>query len=196
MGQNVGREQRNMKNMQPVENYNLVSVVEGEVADFLKERNLSKVNASSVKVWPAENFYSKYTKRALDVVLSGCALLVTLPINLVLGVCTFFDVGRPIFYKQNRVGLNGKQFTLVKFRNMNEKKDENGNLLPASQRVTKFGRIVRKYSIDELLNFWSVFKGDMSIIGPRPIPVFFNERMSERHKCVTSCVRVWNALVL
>ena len=173
---------QNVDKTQIVGNYNLVSSTESEVAEFLRKRNLAKVNAASAKVMPADNIYSKYIKRVLDIIISGVALIVTLPINLVLAICTFFDVGRPIFYKQNRVGRDGKYFTLIKLRNMNEKKDENGNLLPASQRVTKFGRIMRKYSIDELLNFWSVLKGDMSIIGPRPIPIFFCDRMSERHK--------------
>lgn len=74
---------------------------------------------------------------------------------------------------QSRCGRNGNPFLLVKFRNMNNNTDENGRLLPANKRVTKFGKIMRKYSLDELLNFWSVIKGDMSIIGPRPLPVFF-----------------------
>ena len=65
---------------------------------------------------------------------------------------------------------------------MNEKRDSEGNLLPAKDRVTKFGKIMRKYSFDELLNFWNVIKGEMSIIGPRPLPSFFRERMSNRHK--------------
>ena len=92
------------------------------------------------------------------------------------------DVGSPIFYKQTRVGKDGKEFLLVKFRNMNNKTDADGKLLPPAQRVTKFGKVVRKLSLDELLNFWSVLKGDMSIIGPRPLPVFLYERMSDRHK--------------
>ena len=75
---------------------------------------------------------------------------------------------------------------MVKFRNMNEKKDADGKLLPPSKRVTKFGRAVRKLSLDELLNFWSVLKGDMSIIGPRPQPVFIHERMCDRHRMRTA----------
>ena len=71
---------------------------------------------------------------------------------------------------------------MVKFRNMNNNTDVDGKLLPAKERVTKFGKFMRKFSLDELLNFWSVVKGDMSIIGPRPMPGFFVERMSERHK--------------
>ena len=84
--------------------------------------------------------------------------------------------------------MGGKHFTIVKFRNMNNKTDADGKPLPPSQRVTKFGKIMRKFSLDELLNFWSVLKGDMSIIGPRPLPVFIYERMSDRHQ-MRSAVR-------
>jgi lipopolysaccharide/colanic/teichoic acid biosynthesis glycosyltransferase len=121
-------------------------------------------------------------KRILDIIISLPAFIILLPFNAVFAACTFFDVGRPIIFKQTRSGKDGKPFVMVKFRNMNEKKDADGRLLPPSQRVTKFGRFMRKFSLDELLNFWSVLKGDMSIIGPRPQPVFIYERMSERHK--------------
>ena len=114
------------------------------------------------------------------------AFAILLPFNVIFGICTYFDVGRPIFYKQTRVGKDGKHFMLIKFRNMNNKTDENGKLLPPSQRVTKFGKFMRKFSLDELLNFWSVLVGDMSIIGPRPQPVFIYERMCDRHKMRTA----------
>lgn len=169
-------------NTATVGNTNLISNEEEMLADFLRRRNLEMVNKTSAKVVPAENIYSKYIKRGLDLLIGIPAFIVTLPFNVVFGICTFFDVGRPIFYKQTRIGKDGKPFTLVKFRNMNEKKDADGKLLPAAQRVTKFGKFMRKFSLDELLNFWSVVKGDMSIIGPRPMPQFFVDRMSERHK--------------
>ena len=92
------------------------------------------------------------------------ALVVTLPFNLIIGIITMFDVGFPIFFKQTRTGKDGKEFTIIKFRNMRNTCDERGELLPPEQRVTTFGKFVRKTSLDELLNFWSVFKGDMSII--------------------------------
>ena len=165
-----------------IENNKLISSEEEEWARLLRERNLDRVNATDKEVHPADNFYIRYCKRALGFAIALIAFIITLPFNVVFGICTFFDVGRPILYKQTRIGKDGKFFTMVKFRNMNNNTDADGKLLPAAQRVTKFGKFMRKYSLDELLNFWSVLKGDMSIIGPRPLPDFFLERMSERHK--------------
>lgn len=165
-----------------VGNLDLVNSEEERLVSYLKENYLEETNKVSSEVHPANNLYSRVVKRFFDIVISSIALAVTLPFNLAFGVCTFFDVGLPIFFKQTRSGKDGKTFTLVKFRNMNEKKDKDGKLLPPSERVTKFGKFMRKYSLDELLNFWSVLKGDMSIIGPRPLPVTFTDRMSERHK--------------
>lgn len=152
-----------------------------KVADVIAEENLRYVNSHCKAVVPCSSFYSKYGKRFLDVIISATGLVLLLPINFVLGVCTFFDVGRPIFFMQERIGKDGKPFCIVKFRNMTNDTDENGELLPSHQRVTKFGRFVRKTSLDELLNLWSIFKGDMAIIGPRPLTVGYKERFSKRH---------------
>ena len=171
-----------MNNDKTVGNVNLISSEEERIAEFLKERNLEKVNAESAKVTPADSFYVRHGKRFLDLLISVPVFVIFLPLNLIFGICTFFDVGCPIFFKQTRTGKDGKPFTIVKFRNMNEKKDAEGKLLPAHERVTKFGYFMRKYSFDELLNFWSIIKGDMSIIGPRPLPVFFYDRLSNRHR--------------
>ncbi|MFR6288417.1 MAG: sugar transferase [Adlercreutzia equolifaciens subsp. celatus] len=159
--------------------------IRGEVADaarILQERNLAHANAIATPVSPANGIYVRYVKRVLDIALSGAALLITLPINVVLGALTFRDVGSPLFFHQQRSGKNLKPFDLVKFRNMTNERDENGELLPPEERTTDLGRFVRQHSLDELLNFWSVFKGDMSLIGPRPLPVEFTPRMTERHK--------------
>lgn len=163
-------------------NYNLITNEEEKLASYLREKNLPQVNSNDKEVCPADNFYVRYVKRCLDLLVAIPAFLVFLPFNLVFGICTYFDVGTPIFYKQTRMGKNEKKFVLIKFRNMNEKTDADGKLLPPKDRVTSFGKFMRKFSLDELLNFWSVIKGDMSIIGPRPLPVSYNERMSERHK--------------
>ena len=162
-------------------NLNLISNKEEEIVEYLK-KNLDRTNDKPLEVHPKNSIYTRYIKRVLDIIVAVPIFLVLLPIKLLFVICTFFDVGHPIFYMQSRCGRNGNPFLLVKFRNMNNNTDENGRLLPANKRVTKFGKIMRKYSLDELLNFWSVIKGDMSIIGPRPLPVFFYDRMSERHK--------------
>lgn len=151
------------------------------IADVLRMERLDKVNQMHPPVSVKNTFYVKYGKRMLDIAIALPAFAVSLPINLVIGVVTYFDVGKPIFFRQERVGKDGKLFTIIKFRNMKELFDEQGNLLPASQRVTKFGKFVRKTSIDELLNFWSVLKGDMSIIGPRPLVPEYEKRYSARH---------------
>lgn len=164
----------------------LISNEEEQVAELLREKYLEHTNAISAPVHPKDTFYTRYGKRILDIAISLPIFIILLPFNLIFGICTFFDVGRPVLYKQTRVGKDEKPFILVKFRNMNEEKDADGKLLPPSQRVTKFGKFMRKFSLDELLNFWSVLKGDMSLIGPRPSPTFIHNRMSDRHKCRTA----------
>ncbi|WP_219618198.1 sugar transferase [Eggerthella timonensis] len=159
--------------------------IRGEVAEasaVLAARNLAHANAVSGPVHPRRTLYLRFGKRVLDVVLSGAALLLTLPVNAVLAVLTYRDVGSPIFYVQERTGRDLKSFKMVKFRNMTEDRDEDGELLPPEDRITRLGLFVRSHSLDELLNFWSVFKGDMSLIGPRPLPVEFTPHMTERHK--------------
>lgn len=152
-------------------------------ADALRKNNLQHANQVSEPVhFVGSTFYIRFVKRGFDIVLSGTALVITLPINLVLAGITTFDVGMPILFGQQRTGKGLKSFTLWKFRNMTEQKDENGDLLAPDERITKWGLFVRRHSFDELLNFWSVFKGDMSLIGPRPLPVEFTNRMTERHK--------------
>ena len=153
-----------------------------EIADTLAAERLPIINEHLEDVIPSTTFYARYGKRALDIVVSGIALVICLPINLVLAIGTFLDVGRPIFFRQQRVGRDGKMFTILKFRNMLNTYDERGELLPASERVTKFGKFVRKTSLDELWNFWSIFKGDMSLIGPRPLLPEYTHRYNKRHK--------------
>lgn len=153
-----------------------------EVADLLASERLPHLNKSLEDVNPSRTLYARFGKRLFDIVLSAFALVVTLPINLVIGVATYLDLGRPLFFKQERVGRDGATFTIVKFRNMRETRDERGELLPPSERVTKLGVFLRKTSLDELLNFWSVLKGDMSIIGPRPLVPEYTHRYNKRHR--------------
>lgn len=153
----------------------------GWIADYVKLHNLEMVNRNDREVIPKNTFYVRYVKRVLDIVLAFGACIVTLPINLILAIFTFLDVGKPIFFSQKRPGKNNKEFTIVKFRNMRNAVDENGFWLPIEKRVTKFGSFVRRTSMDELLNFYSILKGDMSFIGPRPLAMLYLERYSKRH---------------
>lgn len=152
-----------------------------EVADCIKRDNLKSTNRLHAPVNPRKTFYSRFVKRGVDIVISGLALIITSPINLALCIGTALDVGRPIIFKQERTGKDGKPFYIIKFRNMTNATDSNGDLLPARDRITKFGAFVRKTSLDELLNFWSIFKGDMSLVGPRPLKAETADRFSNRH---------------
>lgn len=158
------------------------------IADALAAERLPIIDAGLKEVHPSDTFYARHGKRLVDIAVSGAALIVTAPINLVLAGATFLDVGKPIMFAQERVGKDGQLFKIYKFRNMTNETDENGELLPAAQRVTKWGHFVRKTSLDELLNFWSVFKGDMSIIGPRPLVPEYTHRYNKRHRA-RLCVR-------
>lgn len=161
--------------------YELPREVLLKAIELLAQDRLETVNKLHGPVVPADNFYVRYGKRILDILISLPLFLLTLPINLVIGVVTFFDVGSPLFFTQERLGKDQKPFTIIKFRNMRNTRNERGDLLPPAQRVTKWGRFVRKTSMDELLNFYSVLKGDMSIIGPRPLVVTYAGRFSQRH---------------
>ena len=112
--------------------------------------------------------YAKYFKRMLDFILSLIALIILSPILLIVAILVRIKLGSPIIFKQQRPGKNEKIFTLYKFRTMTDNKDENGNLLPDSERLTKFGKILRSTSLDELPELVNILKGDMAIVGPRP----------------------------
>jgi len=153
-----------------------------ELAEMIREDNLDRANRMVESVNQRDSIYTRRGKRIIDILVALIALLITLPINLAIAAITFFDVGRPILYKQTRVGKNGVPFKLIKFRNMTNETDANGELIPPSERVTKWGRFVRKTSLDELLNFWYIFNGTMSLIGPRPLQPVYLDRFNDRHK--------------
>lgn len=129
--------------------------------------------------------YAKYIKRILDFILSLIALIVLSPVLLVVAILVRIKLGSPIIFKQQRPGKDEKIFTLYKFRTMTDKKDENGNLLPDSERLTKFGKVLRSTSLDELPELVNILKGDMSIVGPRPLLVeylpLYNKEQKHRH---------------
>lgn len=153
-----------------------------EVADEIREANLEPTNRGQSLVVPQDSFYARYGKRTIDVIASAAALTVTLPINVLAFGLTLVDLGWPVVFTQQRLGRDGKTFTILKLRTMRNEYDANGKPLLGEQRVTKLGRVLRAASIDELLNFWNVLKGEMSLIGPRPLVPEYLHRFSDRHR--------------
>lgn len=129
--------------------------------------------------------YRKYIKRLLDFILSLIAIIILSPILLIVAILVRVKLGSPVIFKQKRPGLNEKIFTLYKFRTMTDAKDEQGNLLSDEIRLTKFGKLLRSTSLDELPELFNIFKGDMSIVGPRPLLVnylpFYSDAERHRH---------------
>ena len=130
--------------------------------------------------------YKKYIKRLLDFTLSLCALVVLSPVLLILTIVGAITMKGNPFFTQERPGKDERIFKLVKFRTMSNAKDKDGNLLPDDVRLNKYGRLLRSTSLDELPELWNILKGDMSIVGPRPLLVEYlpryNERQARRHE--------------
>lgn len=129
--------------------------------------------------------YRYFFKRLLDFVLSLLAIIVLSPVLLITAILVRSKLGSPVIFKQERPGKNEKIFTLYKFRTMTDEKDKEGNLLPDEVRLTKFGKMLRSTSLDELPELFNILKGDMSIVGPRPLLVsylpYYNEEEKHRH---------------
>jgi undecaprenyl phosphate N,N'-diacetylbacillosamine 1-phosphate transferase len=129
--------------------------------------------------------YQKYIKRILDFILSFVAIIILSPVLLIVAILVRTKLGTPVIFKQERPGLNEKIFTLYKFRTMTDERDEEGNLLPDEIRLTKFGKLLRSTSLDELPELFNILKGDMAIVGPRPLLVrylpLYNEHQKHRH---------------
>lgn len=130
-------------------------------------------------------FYRNYMKRPMDFMLALLAIIVLSPVMIIVAVLVRVKLGSPIIFKQKRPGLNEKIFTIYKFRTMIEKRDKNGELLPDNDRLTKFGVLLRSTSLDELPELFNILKGDMAMVGPRPLLVqylpLYNEHQRRRH---------------
>ena len=126
--------------------------------------------------------YRKCGKRLFDIICALAALIVIGWLYIIVAVLVRIKLGSPVLFKQARPGKDEKIFNLYKFRTMTDEKDENGNLLPDDVRLTKFGRLLRKTSLDELPEAFNILKGDMSVVGPRPLLVKYLERYNERQK--------------
>lgn len=147
------------------------------VFTFVKERkNNSFINHKPYGV------YEKYIKRPLDAFLSTGALIVLSPVLLVVGILVKLKLGSPVIFTQERPGKDEKIFKLYKFRTMTNERDENGNLLPDEDRLTSFGKWLRGSSLDELPELVNIIKGDMAVVGPRPLLVEYLDRYSEEQR--------------
>lgn len=130
--------------------------------------------------------YRRIIKRPMDIILSLIAIIVLSPFFLIVAILVRLKLGSPVIFNQKRPGLNEKVFTMYKFRTMTDERDKSGELLPDSIRLTKFGKFLRSTSLDELPELFNILKGDMSIIGPRPLLVqylpLYNNHQKRRHE--------------
>ncbi|MFD4932111.1 sugar transferase [Peribacillus butanolivorans] len=130
--------------------------------------------------------YRRVIKRSMDCILSLIAIVILSPLLLVVALLVRVKLGSPVLFKQKRPGLNENIFMMYKFRTMTDERDENGELLPDNIRLTKFGRFLRSTSLDELPELFNIIKGDMSIVGPRPLLVqylpLYNKHQKRRHE--------------
>ena len=133
-----------------------------------------------------KGFYSRWGKRFFDLVLTITLLIVLAPLMALIALLVRLNLGNPIIYRQIRPGLHGKSFTCYKFRTMTEDLDGQGDLLPDKERLTGLGKFLRRASLDELPELWNVLKGDMSLVGPRPLLIGYLDRytpeQAKRHE--------------
>lgn len=138
-----------------------------------------------MQTYAKRSFYERFVKRLIDIFCSGLALIVLSPILLITAILVRAKLGSPVIFKQKRPGLHEKIFSLYKFRSMTDAKDNDGKLLPDEDRLPPFGRKLRATSLDELPELWNIFKGDMTIVGPRPLLVeylpYYSDEEAHRH---------------
>ena len=129
-----------------------------------------------------KNIYRKYIKRFIDIIISFAFMICFFWIYILLAILVKLKLGSPVIFRQKRPGLNEKIFTMYKFRTMTDEKDEQGNLLSDKDRLTKFGKFLRSTSLDEIPELWNVIKGEMSLVGPRPLLVSYLAKYNEYEK--------------
>lgn len=139
-----------------------------------QKKNLKVKN--DIQIPRKQGFYERYIKRPQDFSCALLAIIFLSPVMLAIAVFVRVKLGSPVIFRQERPGLHGKIFMLYKFRSMTDEKDENGELLPDEVRLTRFGKILRSTSLDELPELINILKGDMSVVGPRPLLVRYLER--------------------
>lgn len=160
----------------------------GKKKDFMNESMFEPMGGPRKKTVKRDTrqYYKRFFKRPMDIVLSLFAIVFLSPVLLILGFLIRVKLGSPVLFRQNRPGLNGKIFTMMKFRSMTDEKDETGSPLPDHLRLTPFGKLLRATSLDELPELINILKGDMSIVGPRPLLVqyleLYDEHQERRHE--------------
>lgn len=137
---------------------------------------------SDKEAMASSQFYRRYGKRCLDLALVAPACVLLLPVLLVTALFVRLKLGSPVFFRQKRPGLNGRPFLLVKFRSMLDKQGADSKPLPDAQRLTPFGRLLRSTSLDELPELWNVLRGEMSLVGPRPLLMQYLDRYTPEQK--------------
>lgn len=150
------------------------------------KKNSNLTNLPTDQMTNSRGIYRRFFKRPMDFILSLIAIIILSPVMLIIGLLARVKLGSPVLFKQKRPGLNEMIFTIYKFRTMTDKRDENGEMLPDEVRLTKFGKFLRSTSLDELPELFNILKGDMSIVGPRPLLVqylpLYNEYQKRRHE--------------
>ena len=134
----------------------------------------------------SNGIYQNYIKRLMDIILSLIAIIALSVVFIIVALLVRFKLGSPVLFTQNRPGMNEKVFKMYKFRTMTDERDSNGELLPDHVRLTKFGKLLRSTSLDELPELFNIFKGDMSVVGPRPLLIqyleLYNKHQKRRHE--------------
>ena len=126
--------------------------------------------------------YKKFVKRLFDITSALALFIVLIPAFLAIILLVRLRLGSPVFFTQERTGLNGRKFKIIKFRTMTEAKDKNGNYLPDEERITRWGRVLRSTSLDELPELINIIAGHMSVVGPRPLPPAYDRLYTENEK--------------
>ena len=151
----------------------------------VEDKTCSSMN-NSIGIKSAKGgIYKRFIKRPMDFILSLFAIIILSPLMIIIAILVRVKLGSPVLFKQERPGLNEKIFIIYKFRTMTDQRDENGELLPDYMRMTKFGKMLRATSLDELPELFNILRGDMSIIGPRPLLIeylpLYNDKQRRRH---------------
>lgn len=134
------------------------------------------------QLYKISNIYKKYVKRFFDFVSALALFIIIIPVFSLISILVRVRLGSPVFFRQERTGMNGRKFRIIKFRTMTEAKDKDGYYLPDEERITRWGKVLRSTSLDELPELLNIIAGQMSVIGPRPLPPTYDPYYTEQEK--------------